>query len=67
MLVRLLDGLTMYTVNVQNERKNLIDDLPPVGSAGKLTDGLLSTLYCGALYLKLQVSVFILTVIMPPQ
>ena len=31
----LLAGLTMY----QKERKNLIDDLPPVDSVGKLTDG----------------------------
>ena len=49
-------------MNVQKERKNLINDLPPVYSAGKFTDGLLSALYCGALYLKLQVFVFILTV-----
>ena len=27
------------TVNVQKERKNLIDDLPPVDSVGKFTDG----------------------------
>ena len=45
-------------MNVQTERKNLVDDLPPVDSACKLTEGLLS-----ALYLKLQVFVFILTVI----
>ena len=32
-------------MNVQKERKNLIDDLPPVDSAGKLTGGLLSELY----------------------
>ena len=32
-------------MNVQKERKNLVDDLPPVDSACKLTEGLLSALY----------------------
>ena len=32
-------------MNVQRERKNLVDDLPPVDSACKLTEGLLSALY----------------------
>ena len=32
-------------MKVQKERKNLVDDLPPVDSACKLTEGLLSALY----------------------
>ena len=50
-------------MNVQKERKNLVDDLPPVDSACKLTEGLLSALYLWCTLFEMQVFMFILTVI----
>ena len=47
-------------MNVQKERKNLIDDLPPVDSAGKLTDGLLSALSLWCTLFEIAGVVFIL-------
>ena len=50
-------------MNAQKERKSLIDDdSPPVDSAGKLIAGQLSAFICGALYLKFQAFLLLLTV-----